>query len=579
MLDLVLRNGLVIDGTGAPRKRAAVGVRAGRVVSVGEIGEPARRVIDVDGAAVAPGFIDIHTHLDGQVFWDPLVTPSTDHGFTTVIGGNCGFTFAPMTQRQSAYAARLMAVVEGIPLEVLEASVPFDWSDFGGFLSRLEGRVGVNVGFLVGHSTLRRLVMDKDANDREATDAEIEAMCALLRGSLAGGGMGFSSSWTTVHMDDEAKPAPSRLATHEELYRLAAIVGDFPGTTLEFAPGMQFGARETEAMIGMSLAANRPVNWNVLQVRTNDRRLIARKLAPCDMAAARGARIVALTFPDSTLSWHSMQSGMLYDNLPGWADVMHQPLPRRIELLADRSVRARLAEGAALADSPFLKLLAAWDDQKIFSTVDPALNRYVGRTLGEVGRERGCSALDAFLDITVADNLQTYVELPCADDTDELWEMRAALWRDPRTLLGGSDAGAHLDTLASQRYPTALLAKAVRERGLVTLEEAVHMLADEPARFYGLRGRGRIVEGWHADIVVFDPDSVGHRPVGLRHDLPTGASRLYVEADGIHHVLVNGRSILEGGQPTGELPGTVLRSGDLDTNDLAVATSTGGVPG
>jgi N-acyl-D-aspartate/D-glutamate deacylase len=250
-----------------------------------------------------------------------------------------------------------------------------------------------------------------------------------------------------------------------------------------------------------------------------------------------------------------MLSGMLYDNLPGWADVMRAPVPARLALLRDAGVRARLAEGATHAETPFLRLLAAWDEQRIFSTADPSLGRFVGRTLADIGAERGCPPLDALLDIATADGLHTYVELPCKDDVDELWQLRAEVWRDPRTLLGGSDAGAHLDTLASQRYPTAVLGKAVRERGLLSIEEAVHMLADQPARFYGLRGRGRLVEGSAADIVVFDPDTVGHRPVTGRTDLPAGAFRLYVEAEGIQHVLVNGRPILDGDRPTGERPG------------------------
>jgi N-acyl-D-aspartate/D-glutamate deacylase len=570
VLDLIVRDGLVIDGSGAPAVRGDVGVAEGRIVAVGaRLDEPSRRVVDAGGLCVAPGFIDVHTHLDAQFFWDPLVSPSSNHGFTTVIGGNCGFTFAPVDEEQADYLTRLMSVVEGIPLETIRAAVPFDWRTFGEYLGRLDGRVGVNTGFLVGHSALRRGVMGERANTEAASGADVGAMVQLLHESIRQGGMGFSSSWTTVHIDDEARPAPSRLATVDELVALAEAAGAHPGTTLEFAPGMVFGAREADAMIAMSLAANRPINWNVVQVRTADRELLQQRLAPSDEAAARGARIVALTFPDATVSWHSMRSGMLYDNLPGWADVMHAPRPERMRLLRDGGVRRRLEEGATHADSPFLRLLAAWDRQMVFATYAPENAGLAGRLVGDIGRERGVSAFDAFLDIALADELRTYVELPCEDDGDELWRMRVELWRDRRTLIGGSDAGAHLDTLASQRYPTAVLGKAVRDRQLLPVEEAVAMLTSAPAELYGLRDRGRLAPGHAADIVLFDAQRVGYRPMAARHDLPGGAMRIYVEPEGIARVIVNGVDILVDDRPTGATPGKVFRSWQLDTVTLA----------
>jgi N-acyl-D-aspartate/D-glutamate deacylase len=569
VLDVIVRGGLVMDGSGDHAVRADVGVLDGRVVAVEpDLDEPARRVVEADGLCVAPGFIDVHTHLDAQFFWDPLVSPSSNHGFTTVIGGNCGFTFAPVDETEADYLMRLMSVVEGIPLETIRAAVPFEWRTFGEYLGRLDGRVGVNTGFLVGHSALRRGVMGERANSDEASNADLGAMVRLLHESIAQGGLGFSSSWTTVHIDDAARPAPSRLATRDELVALAEAVGEHPGTTLEFAPGMVFGARETDAMIAMSLAANRPINWNVIQVRTPDRELLEQRLAPSDQAEARGARVVALTFPDATVSWHSMRSGMLYDNLPGWADIMHAPVSDRMRLLHDPDVRRQLEDGATHANSPFLRLLASWDRQMVFATYSPQNAGLEGRRIADIARGRGVSPFDAFLDIVLADELRTYVELPCEDDGDELWRMRVDLWRDRRTLIGGSDAGAHLDTLASQRYPTAVLGKAVRDRQLLSLEEAVAMLTSAPAQLYGLRDRGRLAPDYAADIVLFDPERVGYRPMVARHDLPGGAMRIYVEPEGIARVIVNGVDILVDDRPTGATPGTVFRSSDLDTVTL-----------
>jgi N-acyl-D-aspartate/D-glutamate deacylase len=563
VFDLLIRNARIIDGTGAPARHGDIGVAGGRIAAVGDASGSARRTFDADGLVVAPGFIDLHTHLDGQLFWDPLASPSSHHGFTTVLAGNCGFTFAPVAPGGGDDLLRLMAVVEGIPLETLRASVPFNWTSFGQYLDALDGRIAVNAGFLVGHSALRQAVMAERAIGGAATEADVDAMAALLDASLREGGLGFSSSWNNAQVDEHGDPAPSRAASVDELVRLSSVVGRWEGTTLEFSPGVVFGQRETDVMIAMSRAAARAVNWNVIQVRTADRSLIDRQLSASDAAAEHGAEVYALTFPDATSSWHSLQSGLMYDVLPGWADTMHAPLPERMRLLRDPAVRARLADGAQLAEGAFFKLLAAWDDQRVFATYSPANDGLVGRTLGSIAAERGVTPLDAWLDISLADELRAMVALPCVDDRDELWEMRLEVWRDRRTLLGGSDAGAHLDMLASQRYSTALLSKGVRRRGLLPIEEAVHMLTAAPAALYGLADRGRIAPGCAADLVVFDPDAVGHGEMHARHDLPLGALRIYVESVGIDRVIVNGTEILVGGVPTGERPGHVLRRGSL----------------
>jgi N-acyl-D-aspartate/D-glutamate deacylase len=560
VLDLLVRNGTIVDGTGAPRHAGDVAVQDGRIVAVGTITDAARHTIDADGLVVSPGFIDLHTHLDAQLFWDPLATPSTNHGFTTVFAGNCGFTLAPIVDDAHVDPLmRLMSVVEGMPLAALQSRVPFDWRSFGDYLARLDGAMGVNAGFLVGHSTLRRAVMGERAVEEAATDDDVAAMAALLERCLAEGGVGFSSSWNPAQIDHLGRPAPSRTASVSELVALSSVLQRYPFAALEFSPGVAFGDRETEVMIRMAAAAGRPLNWNVIQVRSPDITPIQRQLRGSDDAAEYGASLVALMFPDSTASWHTMRDGVLYDLLPEWAGVMHRPLAERMQLLRDPAVRQRLAEGATRAQAPFFRLLGSWDDQTIFATYAPENEGLVGKTLAEIGRARGVSPLEAYFDIALADELRTYVQLPTVDDRDELWKLRAELWNDPRTLLGGSDAGAHLDMLASQRYSTAFLAKAVRQRELLTLEAAVRMLTTAPAALYGLSDRGRIEAGCMADLVLFDPQTVGHGPMHARRDLPGGDMRIYVNPIGIHHVVVNGVEVLRDDTPTGNLPGRVIR--------------------
>jgi N-acyl-D-aspartate/D-glutamate deacylase len=274
VLDLAIKGGTVVDGTGGPRRRADVGIRDGRIVSIGQLEEGASRTIDATGLVVAPGFVDIHTHYDAQVWWDPVLTPSSLHGVTTVIAGNCGFTLAPMAPQHTDYITRMLAGVEGMPLEALIASVPYNWGDFGEFLDQVDERVVVNVGFMVGHSTVRRLVMGGDAVGGTPSPAQIEAMCRLLGESIDAGGLGLSSSRGDAHHDGDGNPVPSRAASDDELVILARVVGEYEGTSLEFIPS-KIGSPPRvrpggfEVMTQMSAAANRVINWNVLQAHAH----------------------------------------------------------------------------------------------------------------------------------------------------------------------------------------------------------------------------------------------------------------------------------------------------------------------
>jgi N-acyl-D-aspartate/D-glutamate deacylase len=567
VLDCKIVGGQLVDGTGAPRRRAAVGIRDGCVVSVGQVDEAAARTIDADGLVVAPGFVDIHTHYDAQAFWDPALTPSPLHGVTTVVGGNCGFTIAPLAASEADYLRRMLARVEGMPLESLTEGVPWDWQSFGEYLDRLDGTLAVNAGFLVGHSAIRRVVMGDAATGEAASPDQVQRMAALLAESLTAGGLGFSSSQAATHNDGNGDPVPSRFATREELVALARVLRDHAGTTLEFIPAVGgFSDEHVELMADMSLAANRPLNWNVLVVGTgNDGYL--RQLEASDRAAERGARVLALTVPAVMQLHLNFRSGFIFDALPGWAPTMALPVDEKLRALADPGVRQRLREGAE-SDTGLFRAMLRWDRLRIGETFASENRGLTGRTVGEIAHERGADPFDVLLDVAVADGLRTDILPRATGDDAESWKLRAEVWRDPRVVVGASDAGAHLDMLATFMYTTSLLA-AARRYDLLPLEEAVHLLTDVQARLYGIRERGRVAEGWHADIVILDEERVAPRPVHTRYDLPGGAGRLYAEAEGIEHVLVNGIEIVSGGALTGDTPGTLLRSGrDTDTVDV-----------
>lgn len=571
MLDCIIKGGSVIDGTGAPRRRADVGIRDGRIAAVGKITESARWAIDAEGKIVSPGFVDIHTHFDAQAFWDPALTPSSLHGVTTVVGGNCGFSIAPLTAAAAPYLMRMLARVEGMPLEALAAGVPWDWQSFGEYLDRLEGKVALNAGFLVGHCALRRVVMGEAAVGSAASAAQIDAMVKLLHESIAAGGLGFSSSQAPTHNDGDGKPVPSRWATREEMLALAAAVRHHEGTSLELIPTVGLFTDEHKAlMASMSRAADRPLNWNVLNVVGSAPDICRSQLAASDYARQHGGRVVALTLPQPMALRLNLISGFVLDALPGWAEVIALPLEQRKRALADAEVRRRLDAGANSDEAGVFRFFGWWANYTVDETFTAENARYRGRTIGDIATELGKSPFDAMIDLALSEDLRTSFMplIPGADD--DTWRLRAEVWRDPRALIGASDAGAHLDMIDTFALTTTFLGTGVRERGLLSLEDAIHQITDRPARLYGIRDRGRIAEGWRADIVVFDAARVGPGPIHTRSDLPAGASRLYAEAEGIEHVLVNGVEVVRGKRCTGALPGSVLRSG-RDTETVSVS--------
>ncbi|KZS68739.1 MAG: amidohydrolase family protein [Mycobacterium pseudokansasii] len=569
MLDLLIRDAEIVDGTGAPARHGDVGVRDGRIVTVGENDDSAAKTVDAQGLTLAPGFVDLHTHYDAQLFWDPTASPSVQHGVTTIFGGNCGFTLAPAAADQHDYLTRMLARVEGMPLDALRAGLDWGWASFGDWLDRLEGRIAVNAGFLVGHSALRLAAMGNDAVGGQSAAAQIDTMVGLLHDALNAGALGLSTSQSPTHNDASGQPVPSRSASRDELVALASGVRDHPGTTLEaIIPGCLSGFTDDDIALltDMSVAAARPLNWNLLGVSAANPAGHENQLRAYDVAAEHGGRVVALTLPHGMKIRLSFLSGFVLDGLPGWRDTMHLPVPQRLAALAAPAVRRRLAEGAASKEAGMLRGLAQWDRLVIVETFAPENADATGRSVGEVAAARGGEPFDTLLDIVIADELRTGLSPPLTGDDAADWRARAQVWRHPGAVIGGSDAGAHLDMMCGAIYTTSLLGKGVREHRVVTLEEAVRLITDVPARFYGLTQRGRIAPGWHADLVLFDPATVGHGPERTRYDLPAGAPRLVADARGISSVLVGGVEVCRDGVATGALPGTVLRSGrDTET--------------
>ncbi|HEX9545887.1 MAG TPA: amidohydrolase family protein [Acidimicrobiales bacterium] len=564
MFDVIIRGGEVVDGTGSARRRADVAIRGGRIVQVGEVTGDAPSTIDATGKVVAPGFVDVHTHFDAQVFWDSALTPSPLHGVTTALAGNCGFTIAPLSDDPSdgEYLMRMLARVEGMPLESLREGVPWSWRSTAEYLDTIEGSLGINAAFMVGHSALRRVVMGNDATEREATAAELEAMSRLLHEGLDAGGLGFSSSWARTHNDADRHMVPSRYATRDELVHLAGVVGQHEGTSLEFIPqvGPRFEPWAMNLMADMSASAQRPLNWNSLRVSAAGMNDVFARLGAGDVARAKGGKVIALTIPQTSGVRVSFASGFAFDAMPGWEEAMLLPRAEKLALFRDKMARDRLNELAQAPGNPFAAI-TNWSTMLVCDVVADENKEYEGRLVGDIAAEQRRSAWDVLCDIALADELLTSFGVDLARESDDDWKAKVDVWRDGRAVIGASDAGAHLDLLASFNYATVLLGEGVRERQVLGLEEAINLITDVPARLYGLVDRGRIAEGWHADVVVLDPATVASDNVAMRFDLPGGAGRLYAGAKGIEHVLVNGTALVSDGVLTAERSGTLLRSG------------------
>jgi len=572
MLDEIIKGATVVDGTGAAGYVADVGIRGGRIAAVaepGQIDEPAERVVDADGLVLTPGFVDPHTHYDAQLLWDPNASPSNVHGVTTVIAGNCGFTLAPIRAGDADYTRRMMAKVEGMPLAALEHGVEWNWETFAEYLDRFEGKIAVNAGFLTGHCALRKYVMGDDAVGKEATPEQLEAMRRELANAIEAGALGFSFTQSGSHSDGDGQPVASRWSTPEELATMAEEVGRHPGTTLEgIVAGCldQFSDDEIELFSEMSAVANRPLNWNVLTVDAREPERVPRQLSAWDRAQEKGGKVVALSMPVQVPMNMSFLNFCGIWLLPHWQDTLSVPVEERMARLRDPEVRMQLLEWSQSKEAGVFRRLADFGDYRIGDTYSAANEGLKGRIVRDIAAERSQSAFSTLLDIVLADDLQTILWPIPQDDDKASWDLRKEVWEDPRTMIGGSDAGAHLDRMCGAPYTTRFLADCIRGRQLVSLESAVRMITSAPASLFGLKDRGVIREGAIADLVLFDPATVGAEEATLVHDLPGGTGRLLAGSTGVKRVIVGGTAIVVDDEPTGATPGTVLRSGrDTET--------------
>ncbi|HLH28971.1 MAG TPA: amidohydrolase family protein, partial [Acidimicrobiales bacterium] len=452
---------------------------------------------------------------DAQLFWDPTASPSNLHGVTTVIGGNCGFTLAPIKPADHDYTRRLMAKVEGMPLVALEKGVAWDWTSFSDYLGRLEGNLGVNAGFLVGHCAIRRWVMSEARAGEVADDRELDEMRSLLAESIEAGGLGFSSSQSRTHSDGDGNPISSRNADRREMLAFCEVVRDHAGTTLEYITNGcldTFSDEEIELMVAMTTTARRPLNWNLLTVDSRTPERTARQLEPSRRARQAGGRIVALTMPTLVPMNMSFRNHCALFLIPGWGDVMGLPVEERKARLSDPAVRSRLDEAAHSESAGVFRRLASWGNYVIGDTYAPENAGLSWRDVASIAEEQGKAPFDALLDLVVADDLRTVLWPKASDGDAASWQARVEAWDDPGTMLGGSDAGAHLDRMCGANYPTSFLGDCLRQRRLVPLERAVRMMTAEPADLFGLVDRGRIAPGMRADVFVFDPETVGSEP-------------------------------------------------------------------
>jgi N-acyl-D-aspartate/D-glutamate deacylase len=567
MLDHVIKGATVVDGTGAPSYTADVGIRDGRIAVIGNITEEARSVEDGSGLVLAPGFVDPHTHYDAQLFWDPYATPSLNHGVTTVAAGNCGFTLAPLNPARpedADYTRRMMSKVEGMSLVALEEGAPWSWRSFGEYLDALEGRIAVNAGFMVGHCALRRHVMGPDAIGGQPSAEQLAEIVRLSHDAMDAGAWGFSTTQSTSHSDGDGKPVASRHAGPEELLALSRAVGEHEGTQIEaIVAGCldQFSDAEIDLFADMSAAAGRPLNWNVLTIDAAVPERVPRQLLASEQARKAGGRVVALTMPILTPMNMSLGTFCALNLIPGWGPVLGLPVPERIERLRDPSVQTELVRRSVSEEAGVFRRLTNFARYVIGDTYSEANAGLTGRVVEDIARERGQEPFACLVDICANDDLRTVLWPMPTDNDPASWALRAETWQHEDVLLGGSDAGAHLDRMCGAPYTTRFLGDCLRGRKLVGLEQAVKMLTDDPARLFGLRERGRVEEGFHADLVLFDPERIEAGTATLVHDLPGDSPRLDSRAIGIRAVWVNGVEAIRDDVVTGAVPGRVLRSG------------------
>ncbi len=561
--DLLIKNGTVVDGARLPRFQADVAIAEGKIAAIGKIRESAREVIDAEGHVVSPGFVDGHTHMDAQVFWDPLGTCSCWHGITSVVMGNCGFSLAPCCEEDKLLVMRNLERAEDISPEAMEAGIQWSWTTYPEYLDAVERLPkGINYSAYIGHSALRTYVMGERAFTEEATPDDLEAMKREVRSAIQAGAAGFTTSRTRNHQTPDGQPVASRLATWDEVRQLVGILGELNAGVFEIAgedtglnpERIQDYCNRLKALavdtgvpvtFGMFSAPKAPDYWRPF-------------FALADETADAGGRMFIQVHSRPISVLQSFESVTSFDKLPVWRDIRKLSLAEQETALRNPDIRRRLVQSANRPPQTEARPVGAEARAANFKWLFPLMDRAVPpyRSVAEIAAERNQDPVEAYIDLALEKGLKRFFMQPLTNTHEP---STLEMMQHPRSVITFSDSGAHVSQIMDSSLQTHLLSYWVREQEALTLEDAVHQLSFVPASHWKLAGRGLLREGWNADIVIFDPQTVEPQIPELTYDLPAGARRLKQKAHGFLATIVNGEVVLRNNEHTGALPGQLLR--------------------
>ena len=556
--DLLIKNVRIVDGSGMPSFMGDIAVKDGKIAEIGKLSGAAGQTVDAGGQAVAPGFIDNHCHYDAQVTWDPLCSFSCDHGATSVVIGNCSLSLAPVRRGNATRMAEFLSYVEAIPMEVLN-TIEVDWETFPQYMDRLDQNLGVNVGTLIGHTAVRYYVMGEECQKRAATDAELKEMQAVVRDSMEGGALGLSVSRNKGHYDPQGVHIPALWADEKEIFALADVLREM-GTGIIQSGGGRDAEMQDGLMARLSEATGRPVVYNNLGQSVRRPGDWQKHMARVSETASQGIRAYPLCSPNTTTQTFNMSNTQAFRGAPTWHPILLSSDEEKLRAYADPAVRAKLHEEMVdwKVEIPGNTISREWYNYIwVEETVLEKNNWMKGKTLNQIAQAQNKGIIDGFLDLVVEENLQTtFVQAENNIDVDAMRE----ILNFPNALIGLSDGGAHVQFHGGYGFSTRLLGEWVREKQVMSLENAVRRLTFDSASTFGLYDRGLLRPGMVADITVFDPDTVKPLPEYVVHDFPAGGWRIKEPAAGIYATFVNGKMLMKEGEHTGNLPGCVLRN-------------------
>jgi len=560
-LDLLVRNGTVVDGSGGARFRADVGIKDGRIVSVGRVVEKAGTTIDAEGLVVSPGFVDGHTHMDAQVFWDPLGSCSSYHGVTTAVMGNCGFTLAPCKAEDADLVFRNLERAEDLSRDAMLAGIRWNWESFPQFLDAVEAQPkGINYAGYIGHSALRTYVMGERAFSETASADDLDRMCRLVQEAVRAGAIGFSTSRTFNHITADDRPVASRVADWNEVRAIVNAMGQTGKGVFELAgeaPGRDpERIREYfDRLRDLAVESGVTQTWGMFSTRVAPE-LWRPYFDLLDETAAAGGRMYAQVHSRALNVLLSFEAHTPFDKWDVWKDIRSLPLDEQKAKLRDPAIKAKLVEVAS-REYKGPRVVGAEARPSQWEWVYPMFDMsFEQPSMAALAAERGVHPVELMIDLSLEHDFKIYFRQPIAnEDQGHVLEMM----RHPRSLVTFSDSGAHVAQIMDSSLQTHLLSYWVREKQAFTLEQAVRRITYDTATVWGLHDRGLIRTGMAGDLVVFDPDTVGARLPEVVHDLPAGAKRLKQTATGIRHTVVNGEILLTDNEPTGATPGRLLR--------------------